>query len=210
MTPPALSRPLRSQPTRDRILEEARRQFGSGGFDRTTIRSIAAAAGIHPSMVMRYHGSKESLFAEVADFDLQMPALSATPRQELGRTLVRHFLKRWKSNSGDLPALLRVAVTHEGARMRLQDIFRSQVVPVLRNICGEEDAEQCAALLATQTLGLALTRYVLRLSPVVELSEGVIVERIGETLQAYLTPPAKRVRVQAAEGKSGSRPRKAP
>lgn len=207
MVSPPTKRPLRSQPTRDRILEEARRQFGSAGYDRTTIRSIAAAAGIHASMVMRYHGSKESLFAEVADFELDMPALSATPRNEIGRTLARHFLNRWSANAGDLPALLRVAVTHDGARARLQDIFRSQVVPALRNICGEKDAEECAALLATQTLGLALTRFVLKLPPVVKLPDKVIIDRIGETLQAYLTPKRRTARspatTRAGRAKSG-------
>ena len=181
-----MNKPLRSQPTRDNILEAARRLFGEEGYDRTTIRSIAAAAGIHPSMVMRYYGSKEGLFAAAATFNLELPDLSKVPRRDLGRTLVRHFLKRWEAKTGDLPALLRVSVTHEQARSRLIEIFRQQVAPTIAGICGEERAAVCSALLATQTLGLALTRYVLRLPPVVSLSEDVIVDRIGATIQAYL------------------------
>jgi AcrR family transcriptional regulator len=181
-----MNKPLRSQPTRDGILEAARRLFGEEGYDRTTIRSIAAAADIHPSMVMRYYGSKEGLFAAAATFDLELPDLSKVPKRDMGTTLVRHFLKRWDAKTGELPALLRVSVTHEQARSRLIEIFRKQVAPAIASICGKERAGVCSALLATQTLGLALTRYVLRLPPVVGLSDDIIVERIGATLQSYL------------------------
>lgn len=180
------NKPLRSQPTRDAILEAARRLFGEEGYDKTTIRSVAAAAEIHPSMVMRYYSSKEGLFAAAAAFDLELPDLSKVPRRDIGKMLVRHLLNRWEAKPGELPALLRVSVTHEQARARLIEVFRKQLLPAIAAICGKERASVCAALLATQTLGLALTRYVLRLPPVVGLSDEIIVERIGETLQSYL------------------------
>ena len=180
------AKPLRSQTTRDNILEAAKRLFGEEGYERTTIRAIADAAGIHASMVMRYYGSKEGLFAAAASFDLELPDLSVIPRQQMGTTLIRHFLQRWQSETGELPALLRVSVTHEQARLRLIEIFRGQVAPAIATICGKERAAVCSALLATQTLGLALTRYVLRLPPVVDLADEVIIERLGATLQDYL------------------------
>lgn len=180
------NKPLRSQPTRDAILEAARCLFGEEGYDKTTIRSVAAAAGIHPSMVMRYYGSKEGLFAAAAAFDLELPDLSKVPRRDIGKMLVKHLLNRWEAKPGELPALLRVSVTHERARARLIEVFRKQLLPAIAAICGKERASVCTALLATQTLGLALTRYVLRLPPVVLLSDEIIVERIGETLQSYL------------------------
>jgi len=186
-----MEKPLRSQPTRDRILDAARRLFAEEGYDRTTIRTVAAAADIHPSMVMRYYGSKEGLFAAAADFDLAIPDLANVPRSEIGKTLVRHFVERWEARAEELPALLRVAVTYEPAREKLLQLFREQVAPTVANICGPERAPVCAALMATQTLGLALTRYVLRLPPVVALPVEVIVERLGTTLQSYLAdqPP---------------------
>jgi AcrR family transcriptional regulator len=178
---------LRSQPTRDRILDAARRLFAEEGYDRTTIRTIAAAADIHPSMVMRYYGSKEGLFAAAATFDLEIPDLSDVPREEVGRTMIRHFIRRWEARGEELPALLRVSLTHEQARERLLELFRDQVAPALAKVCGSERAPVCAALVATQTIGLAFTRYVLRLPPVVELPEDVIVDRLGATLQSYLS-----------------------
>jgi AcrR family transcriptional regulator len=182
-----LTKELRSQPTRDRILEAARRLFAQEGYDRTTIRTIAAAADINASLVVRYYGSKEQLYAAAASFELELPDLTLVPRAELGRTLVRHFIKRWDERTEDLPALLRVAVTHEGARQRLAELFRDQVVPALAAVCEPEQLMQRAALLATQTMGLALTRYVLCFPPIVALPAELLEEHIGATLQSYLT-----------------------
>ena len=182
-----MNKPLRSQPTRDRILEAARRQFASEGYDRTTIRSIAAAADINPSLVVRYYGSKEQLFTAAASFALDLPDLTQVPRAELGRTLARHFIQRWEARSEELPAMLRVAVTHEPARERLSEAFRDQVAPALAKVCSHEQLPLRAALLATQTMGLAITRYVLRFPPVVAVPEQVLVDQIGATLQSYLT-----------------------
>jgi len=181
-----MSKPLRSQPTRDRILEAARRVFAEQGYERTTIRGVAAIADIHPSMVMRYYQSKEGLFAAAATFDLHMPDLGGVARGDIGRALVRHFLQRWGGEGADLPALLRVAATHDQARERLARLFEEQVAPAIASICPPQDIRTCAALIATQMLGLAYTRYVLRLPAVTELADDVLVEHVGATLQAYL------------------------
>ena len=181
-----MSKPLRSQPTRDRILAAARQIFGEQGYDRTTIRGVAAAAEIHPSMVMRYYGSKEGLFAAAATFDLELPDLSAVPHEDIGRTLVRHALKRWGAEGGELTSLLRIAVTHEAARKRMETILRDQVAPALAGVCGARRATTCAALIATQMLGIALTRFVLRLPIVLAVSERTLIEEVSPKIQSYI------------------------
>jgi len=181
-----MERPLRSQPTRDRILQAAKTIFGEHGYDRTTIRKIAAAAQIHPSMVMRYYGSKEGLFTAAVNLDLQIPDLSSVPHSNIGRALVAHLLERWDSAEGQLPSLLRVSVTHDEARDRLLQVLRDQLAPIFEGFCEPGRARNCTALVATQVLGLALTRHVLRLPSVCELPESAIVDEIGATIQAYV------------------------
>ena len=78
------------------ILAAARQRFAESGFERATIRAIAADANIDPSMVMRYFGNKDQLFAAAADFDLQIPDLSDVERDHVGARLVTHFLDRWE------------------------------------------------------------------------------------------------------------------
>lgn len=179
--------PRRSDATRAAILAAAREQFAASGYQAATIRSIAAAAAIDPAMVMRYYGNKEGLFAAAAEFDLKLPDLGAVPRSAVGEALVAHFLDRWEGDE-TLMALLRTAVTNEAAAARMQAIFATQLAPLIAKVCGQPRAAAAAraGLIATQILGLALCRYVLRLPPVVGLKRAEIVRRIGATIQAYL------------------------
>jgi AcrR family transcriptional regulator len=183
--------PRRSDATRAEILRAARSRFAADGYQRATIRAIAADAGIDPSMVMRYYGSKDQLFAAAVDVDLRLPDLSGIPRRRLGATLVAHFLRRWEDPADDaLLMLLRSAVADESASARLRAIFRDQLTPVLVGLVGDKaEAAQRAALVATQMLGLALCRNIIRLPPVLAMDTDTVVSRIGPTIQRYLTAP---------------------
>ncbi|MFI5678093.1 TetR/AcrR family transcriptional regulator [Streptomyces cellulosae] len=180
----------RSDATRNAILAAARERFAADGYERATIRAIAKDAAIDPSMVMRYFGNKEGLFAAAVAVDLKLPDLRSLPRQEVGRALVNHFLDMWEENEV-LTALLRVGVTNQDGARRMQGIFRDQLLPVARQVCPDpEQAPARAALVATQLLGLALTRYVLRFPPTVGLAREEAVAWLGPTVQRYLTAPS--------------------
>jgi len=186
-TTPESPLPRRSDATKSAILAAAREQFAASGYQAATIRAIATAADIDPAMVMRYFGNKEKLFAAAAEFDLRLPDLSDMPREGVGAALVAHFLDRWEEDE-TLMALLRTAVTNEAAAARLQEIFATQMAPLIAKLCGEPRAAAAAraGLIASQILGLALCRYVLKLPPVVALKRAEIVGRVGPTVQAYL------------------------
>lgn len=177
--------------TRKAIEAAAKELFGANGFERTTLRDIGTRAGIDPSMIVRYFGGKDALFSRVAAPDLQLPALASVAPDSIGETLVRHFLAQWESGAGGLPVLLRSAASNEDAAARLRDLFRAQVFPMIAAAGPPETAAGRAGLVATQLLGLALTRYVLKLAPVVAMPLETIVSEIGPTIQRYATgrPP---------------------
>jgi AcrR family transcriptional regulator len=180
----------RSDATRNAILAAARERFAADGYERATIRAVAKDAAIDPSMVMRYFGNKEGLFAAAVAVDLKLPDLRSLPRQEVGRALVNHFLDMWEENEV-LTALLRVGVTNQDGARRMQGIFRDQLLPVARQVCPDpEQAPTRAALVATQLLGLALTRYVLRFPPAVALAREEALAWLGPTVQRYFTAPS--------------------
>jgi AcrR family transcriptional regulator len=188
----------RSDATRGAILRAARARFAADGYQKATIRAIAADAGIDPSMVMRYYGTKDRLFAAAVDVDLRLPDITRIPKSRLGVTLVAHFLQRWEGDPADdgLLMLLRSAATDEAAAHRLHTAFRDQLVPMVRRLrTGKREAAERAGLIATQMLGLALCRNILRLPPVAAMSPDVLVARIGPTVQRYLTgvsrPPGR-------------------
>jgi AcrR family transcriptional regulator len=169
------------------ILAAARERFAESGYEGTTIRGVAATANIDPSMVMRYFGSKDLLFAAAAEFDLRFPDLSDVDPAELGHALVSHFLKRWQDDEA-LVVLLRSSTTNAEAAQRMADIFAAQLLPAIGKFV-PDDAPRRAGLIATQVLGMALCRFVLRLPPVVAMSSDELVEWLGPTLQRYATAP---------------------
>jgi AcrR family transcriptional regulator len=180
----------RSDATRDAILTAARERFAADGYERATIRAIAKDANIDPSMVMRYYGNKEGLFAAAVAIDLRLPDVSAlSRRQDVGRALVTHFLDTWENNEV-LTALLRVGATNQAGAERMQGVFRDQLLPITRQVCPDpEQVPTRAALASSQLLGLALTRYVLRIPPAVALPPEEIVAWLAPTVQRYLTAP---------------------
>jgi AcrR family transcriptional regulator len=176
----------RSLPAREAILGAARARFAADGYDRATVRAIAADAGIDPSMVMRYFGSKRQLFTLAAEFDLRLPDLVAAPRDQVGRVLAGHLLDRWEGDEG-LQILLRTATTDDDAAERMRAIFAGQVAPQIAELTGDEaTAATRAGLVASQALGMVLCRYVLRLPPVVAMTPAEVVTWLAPTLQRYL------------------------
>lgn len=187
MTAPRRATP-KSIRTREMIEIAARELFSSNGFDRTTVRDIGARAGIDPSMIIRYFGSKDALFALVAKPDLHLPDFSDIDSDKIGEAMVRHFLEQWEGEQagGGLAVLLRSAASNEEAATQLREIFQAQVLPAISRAGLLETASVRAGLVATQLLGLAMARYVLRLPPVVAMPTELIIRTIGETVQRYV------------------------
>ncbi|MET8504794.1 TetR family transcriptional regulator [Streptomyces sp. NPDC004787] len=176
----------RSDATRAAILHAARERFAADGYERATIRAIARDAGIDASMVMRYYGNKEGLFAAASAIELELPELGSLPARHIGTALVTHFLDRWERDDV-LTGMLRVGVTNDSGAERMQRLFAEQIGPVVAGVCPDpSDAPRRAGLVASQILGMALTRYVLRFRPVAEMSREDVIAWLAPTVQRYL------------------------
>jgi AcrR family transcriptional regulator len=184
-----MSQPQRrkkSDLARDRILTEARRIFAEEGYERTTIRAIAASVPINPSLVIRYFGSKEELFAAVATLEFKTLPLVKLPKGRLGEALVRHVLDRWDDHQeGEaLAAMTRASITNEAARERIVVQFQQQ----LSGLFGELGpvVAPAAPFIATQILGLTMARYIWRIPAVTRLTKEQVVLTVGKAVQRYL------------------------
>jgi len=176
----------RSAPaTRAAILDAARVRFGADGFDRVTIRDIAGDVGVDPAMVIRYFGSKDALFAEASAFDMELPDLAGVAPEDFADELMARFFAVWEDNAGFL-SLLRAAATSTVAADKMLELFTRQVAPALGAAAVDRPDER-AALVGSQILGLALSRYVLRVPPLVAMSHDELRTRIGPVLTHYLT-----------------------
>ena len=178
--------------TRERIADAARRLFAERGFDRTSIRAVAAEAGVDPALVHHYFGTKQRLFLEAVDFPIDavrsLELLSVDDVDGVGERLVRFALQLW-DDPVVLPRLLgvlRSAVTDaEAARMLAVLFTRQGPVQLVRSL-GTDQPDLRAALVGTQLVGLAVARHVLRVEPLASADHETIVAAVGPTMQRYL------------------------
>jgi AcrR family transcriptional regulator len=137
-------------------------------------------------MVIRYFGSKEGLFAAVADLDFKAASLAKVPKNRLGPALIRHVLSMWDDpeQGAALAAMMRASISNETAQTRIVGQF-SQQLGALFAALGPA-AVPAAPFIATQILGMTMARCIWRIPAVTALTSEVLIERIGKTVQRYL------------------------
>jgi AcrR family transcriptional regulator len=181
--------------TRERILDAARRQFGERGYDRTTIRSIAAQATVDPALITHFFGSKRALFASVVDLpfapELLIERITEGPIDQRGARLAHFVVNLMKDPQYGVgfTALIRAASSEpEAAELIRERLARDVFLPLARKL-GNDNAELRAAITATQTIGLVMCRQIIQMDALTALTDAEIVNLIGPTLQRYLSEP---------------------
>jgi AcrR family transcriptional regulator len=179
--------------TREAIATAARRQFAELGYDRTSMRQVALEAGVDPTLVSHFHGSKRQLFLSVIELPFTpadvLPGLLAGDPQDLGTRLARFALGVLESEEGRsrMIGLIRAATSEpEAARVIRELITRELLTPLAEGI-GSIDAPYRASLLASQFVGLAIARYVVAVEPLASRDPATVAADIAPTLQRYLT-----------------------
>jgi|SRR5271165_137517 len=197
---PGMSKPGRpgrwrtGQQTRQRIVDAARERFTRDGYERATVRAIAAEAGVDVAMVYYFFGSKEGLFSASALTGPEHPLhqlatlLDEGPNQ-IGQRLVRRFLEHWDEGGAFEPfmAVWRSAAIQPQARQVLHDALAGPVATRVAAEFGVTDAELRVELVASHLAGLAFARYQLKLEPIASTPVEDVVAWMGPTLQRYLT-----------------------
>lgn len=179
--------------TRADILEASRASFAELGYDRTSVRGVAARAGVDPALVHRFYGSKDDLLAAALTVALnpgeRIPELMEGDVGALGERVVGYFLSVWEQSPSRevLIGMLRSAATNERAAAQLRQFFGREVLGRIAARLGHEDAELRATLAGSQLLGLAMARYIIRFDPIASAEPQTIVATIAPALQRYLT-----------------------
>jgi AcrR family transcriptional regulator len=179
--------------TRGRILEAARQVFSEQGFERGTIRSIAAAAQVDPALVMHYYGTKDDLLAAALALPFDpaplIPAMFADEPLSAGERATRAFLQLWEDPAiaPMVMAIVRCATSQERAVEVMRGVITRQVLEPLTRALGMPQAELRATLVASQFFGLAMMRYITRIEPVASADLETVVQAVAPAVQRYLT-----------------------
>ncbi|MFJ5261071.1 TetR family transcriptional regulator [Streptomyces sp. NPDC088387] len=198
-TPRRRGRPSRSESAdgpaaRDRILESAREEFAERGYEKTSVRGIAKAAGVDSALVHHYFGTKEQVF-EAAVAAAAAPALGASeaiadgPVDGVGQRLTRFFFGVWENPATRTPllAVVRSAMNNETAATVLRRLVVAQLLSRISDELELPDAELRAELAAAQLVGTAILRYVIKLEPLASADAEQIIARVAPVVQGHLT-----------------------
>ncbi|MGW0534352.1 TetR/AcrR family transcriptional regulator [Streptomyces sp. NPDC003032] len=192
-------RPSRTQSetgpaTRDRILQAARDEFSERGYEKTSVRGIAKAAGVDPALVHHYFGTKEHVF-EAAITVSFAPALEAPaaveegPLDGVGERLTRFIFGVWENPATRAPllAIVRSAVNNDTAAAVFRRLIATQLLGRIARRLDLPDAELRAELAAAQLVGIAMLRYVIKVEPLASADVEQIVARVAPVVQGHLT-----------------------
>ena len=183
-----------SDDVRDAVLDAAKVAFRARGYMGTTVKGVAAAAGVAPEVVRRYYANKDSLFAAALKLPFDpasaVPELLAPGLEGMGERLVRTTLDVLGDESAreDLMALLTAGQSATKAAKSLTDFLEHSVIDKVVGAIGVPDARMRVALVSSYLIGLAVSRYVLRVEPLASASEDHVVRLVAPTIQNLLDP----------------------
>jgi AcrR family transcriptional regulator len=178
--------------TRAAILGAAREQFAASGYAGTTIRSIAAAAGVDAALVHHYFGAKDDLFLAALELRVD-PRLATLPVVEggvdgAGERLLRVFLSVWDDAEARQPlmALFRGILEPSGQQLVRDGFMRMVLAPIGAGL-DLDHPERRMTLVASQLVGIVVLRYLVGVEPLASMPADDLVAAYAPTLQAYLS-----------------------
>jgi len=181
--------------TREAIAAAARAQFAERGYDRTSLRSVAADAGVDPTLVSHFYGTKQELFVAVVGLPFDpaavLPRLLGGDRSAVGERLARFILGLLETEEGRrrVTGLIRSAASEpEAARLVREIVTRDVFTPIVESL-GVDDAPLRASLVGAQVVGLVMARHVVAVEPLASTDADTLARAIGPNLQRLLTEP---------------------
>ena len=180
----------RRRRTEAAILDAARELFAELGFERATIRAVAARAGIDPALVMQYYGNKEGLFAASARWYVDHKQLSEATLEQVPVTALDDLFASFEdpARRDSAIALLRNCLTHESALGIMRDQVLCEPQAMIAKTIGGDDAELRAGLLGATMIGITIAKYLLEIPAVAGASREDIERIMLPVLKALVDP----------------------
>jgi AcrR family transcriptional regulator len=186
-------RPGDPEVTRQEILAAARSRFAEAGFERATIRSIAAEARVDPALVHHHFGTKQELFAAAHEIPVSpqrfLAEVAAGPPHEMGERIARLYLSLMADPDSAPLSLLRAAATNEAAARMMREFIEDVLLGHADELIDLPQPRLRLALVGCHMIGVLFARSVVGLSEIARRGEDDLVAALAPTLQRYLTDP---------------------
>ncbi|HEU5474542.1 MAG TPA: TetR family transcriptional regulator [Actinophytocola sp.] len=177
--------------TREHILSAARQQFGERGYDGTTIRAIAADAGVNPALVHHFFGTKDRVFLAALNLPIDPGRVVATlldgPREQTAQRLLRMFLELWREpdSRASFLALMRSVATNERAAVMMRQFIERVMLARISEALGVPRLALTA--MVSHVMGIAMVRFIVGVEPIASAGEDELVALVAPVLQHYLS-----------------------
>nr|WP_223297302.1 TetR family transcriptional regulator [Catenulispora acidiphila] len=189
MTAPARTRgrPRGKPPTRESIISAARPLFLENGYRRTTLRAVAAAAGVDAALIAYHFGSKKGLFAHVMQVQcaeaLTTGAVLDADPATLADRLIDAVTDLWED-----PDFRRLTDQGDEAAQAIGEYLETELLTRLVEFLGGRDATARATAAVTILGGLIYTRYINPLPTPAALTPSQARHALVPALRAALAP----------------------
>jgi len=174
-----------AEESRERITASARRLFAERGYDRTTIRAVASAAGVAPALVGRYYPSKSVLFFASMPEVVGLESVSAGDAASLPERVARYFVGQWEDpqQSEPLHTWIRAAATDPDASRRLAELVDEHTIRPLASALSDATDPCEPWLLSALLVGTAYLRYVIGVEDIAAIPHGQLEESLIGAMQ---------------------------
>ncbi|AXT86151.1 TetR/AcrR family transcriptional regulator [Aeromicrobium sp. A1-2] len=172
------------------ILAAARSQFAVRGFAGTSLRAIAREAGCDVSLISHYFGDKAGLLVATMELPVnpieKIASAIADGPDGMAERLLSTFLQAWDPHHEVFSGLVRTTLGSGDAQAPMLELARNILVTALLEVLEGDDREPRAALLASQLIGMAVMRYVVRLEPLASAPIDQVVRLYAPAMQVLI------------------------
>jgi AcrR family transcriptional regulator len=186
--------------TREAILAAAGRHFAENGYDRASLRGIAAGAGVDQKLIAHFFGSKQQPFVAAVGLPFNpgdvLPAILAGERESVGERLAAFLVDVLEQPElhQRLTGVVRAAASEPEVAGMLREFLTRELFLPAAELLGTEDGSFRANLVGSQIVGLVMARYVIAIEPLASMPPRAVAAAIAPTLERYLLGPLEPTR----------------
>ncbi len=176
--------------TRQAILDAARTQFAAKGFAGASLRAIAQDAGVDASLISHYFGDKSRLLVATMQLPVdpveKIRSVVEGGRDGMAERLLRTFLEAWDPHRDAFSTLIRTTLGSGDDHAPMLQLARSVLIGSLVKVLVGSQRELRSTLIASQLIGMATMRYVVRIEPLADAPVEDVVRLYAPAMQQLI------------------------
>lgn len=158
------------------------------------MRDIASEAEVNTALIHHFFENKEGVFlAAIQDVYRVSTVLDQVvlpgPSDELGMRVLSGYMSLWQDpvTREQMLMVVRSAVSNDEAGHLMASFIRENVLRPVVGAINIAEPELRATLIASQFVGIAVVRYIVKLEPLASMDNQQLIDIFAPTIQRYLT-----------------------